>query len=94
MKGTARLCWENENREAIWTRNVRSYLERWRDVVRSIELERGGKRYRAVSHRGGPLELYAIGPDGLETFVGYAVQLLGTVDDRAQNMGASLVINC
>ena len=40
--------------------------------VRSFELRRGDARFVAISARGGPLELYAKGPGGAETFVGYA----------------------
>lgn len=86
--------WKAEQRAAAWIRNVRGYLDSWRNRVRSIEITRNGKRYRAVTHAGGPLELYLIGPDGLETFVGYALELMGDARERAQNWGVTLVNNC
>ena len=94
MSETVRQQWERENRSALWTRNVQAMIKPWLHDVRSFRFERGGRAYRAVSHRGGSLELYAIGPDGLETFAGYAWQLLGRIDDRMKNAGASPVNNC
>lgn len=93
MSETAAERWKSENRAALWTRNVQSYVQAY-NRVRSFGFVRNGKRYRAVSSWGGPLEFYAVGADGLETFVGYARELLGTVDDRPKNLGASLVNNC
>jgi hypothetical protein len=67
--------------------------ERWIDSVNSYVRPRGvqsfefvwrGKVCKAVSFRQGRLEMYEIGPGGLEMFAGYLRDVLGTVDARTK----------
>jgi hypothetical protein len=60
-------------------RGIRRYLRpgarSWSNVQQG-ELTIGGRAFKLVQFRGGAPELYRIGLDGLEEFVGYAVEAL------------------
>ena len=65
----------DQRRFSDWVGRMTNYLHP--PVVRSFVFFRNGEAYKAVSYRGGPLELYVIGPDGLELSSGYARDVLG-----------------
>lgn len=55
-----------------WAGRIRAYTSGPPAPVRSFELRRGDARFVVMSARGGPLQMYTIGPNGAETFVGMA----------------------
>lgn len=61
-------------RRAAWLRHVGAYV-RPAEVFgqrRGFELRRGAARFEMCRYEGGPVDAFAIGPNGSRTFVGSA----------------------
>ena len=72
-------------------KGVRSYLRpgarsNWPSNVRTGEIRIGGRPFKLVQFRGS-LELYRVGLDGLEEFVGYAVEVLPALAAGLRKVG-------